>query len=155
MMFSCSVVSDCDPMGFPRQKFWSGLPFPSPGNPLDLGIRPGPPALAGRSYTQGLPRWHYGKEPACQCRRVRDLGSVSGSGRSPGGGHSYPLQYTCLKTPRTEEPGGLQSIRSQSRTRLKQLSTHACALIPKPKTWQEEKHGSILLWIPTVKPQKY
>ena len=55
MMFSCSVVSDCDPMGFPRQKFWSGLPFPSPGNPLDLGIRPGPPALAGRCTLKGFP----------------------------------------------------------------------------------------------------
>ena len=48
-MFSCSVVSDCDPMGFPRQKFWTGLPFPL-GNPLDLGFKPGSPALAGRFY---------------------------------------------------------------------------------------------------------
>jgi len=25
-----------------------------------------------------------------------DVGSVSGSGRSPGGGNGYPLQYSCL-----------------------------------------------------------
>ena len=29
----------------------------------------------------------------------RDLGSVLGSGRSPGGGHGNPLQYSCLENP--------------------------------------------------------
>ena len=38
-------------MGFPRQKYWSGLPFPAPGNLLDSGIRPISPALAGRFFT--------------------------------------------------------------------------------------------------------
>ena len=28
---------------------------------------------------------------------VRDVGSVPGSGRSPGGGHGSPLQYSCLE----------------------------------------------------------
>ena len=28
-----------------------------------------------------------------------DLGSVPGLGRSPGGGHGNPLQYSCLETP--------------------------------------------------------
>ena len=32
-------------MGFSRQEPWSGLPFPSPGNLPDLGIKPGSPAL--------------------------------------------------------------------------------------------------------------
>ena len=41
------------------------------------------------------------------------MGSVSGLGRSPGGGNGNPLQYSCRKIPRTEEPGGLQSIGSQ------------------------------------------
>ena len=30
---------------------------------------------------------------------IRDVGSVPGSGRSPGGGHSNPLQYFCLEHP--------------------------------------------------------
>ena len=30
---------------------------------------------------------------------VGDLGSVPGSGRSPGGGHGNPLQYSCLENP--------------------------------------------------------
>ena len=34
-------------MGFPRQKYWSGLPFPSPGDLLDPGIILESPALAG------------------------------------------------------------------------------------------------------------
>ena len=37
-------------MGFSRQEYWSGLPFPSPGNLPDPGIEPGSPALAGRLY---------------------------------------------------------------------------------------------------------
>ena len=28
---------------------------------------------------------------------VRDVGSIPGSGRSPGGGHGNPLQYSCLE----------------------------------------------------------
>ena len=30
---------------------------------------------------------------------VRDAGSIPGSGRSPGGGHGTPLQYSCLENP--------------------------------------------------------
>ena len=45
---------------------------------------------------------------------IRDAGSIPGLGRFPGGGHGNPLQYSCLENPWTEEPGGLQSIRSQS-----------------------------------------
>ena len=30
---------------------------------------------------------------------VRDLGFIPGSGRSPGGGHGNPLQYSCLENP--------------------------------------------------------
>ena len=42
-------------MGFPRQKYWSGLPFPSPGDLLDPGIEPATPALAGRFFTTEPP----------------------------------------------------------------------------------------------------
>jgi len=30
---------------------------------------------------------------------IRDVGLVSGLGRSPGGGHGNPLQYSCLENP--------------------------------------------------------
>ena len=52
-----------------------------------------------------------GKESACN---VRDLASIPGLGRSPGEGHSNPLQYFCLENSHgQEESGGLQSIGSQ------------------------------------------
>ena len=44
---------------------------------------------------------------------VTDVGSITGSGRPPGGGHGNPLQYSCWEIPRTEEPGRLQSTGSQ------------------------------------------
>ena len=38
-------------MEFSRQEYWSGLPFPSPGDLPHPGIEPTCPALAGRSFT--------------------------------------------------------------------------------------------------------
>ena len=37
------------PLGFPRQEYWSGLPFPSPGYFPTPGIKPGSPALQAYS----------------------------------------------------------------------------------------------------------
>ena len=37
-----------------------------------------------------------GKEPVCN---AGDLGSIPGSGRSPGEGSGNPLQYSCLENP--------------------------------------------------------
>ena len=42
-----------------------------------------------------------------------DVGSIPGSGRSPGGGNGNSLQYSCLGNPTTEEPSVLQSMGSQ------------------------------------------
>ena len=39
------------------------------------------------------------KEPACQWRRHKRQGSIPESGRSSGGGHGNPLQYSCLENP--------------------------------------------------------
>ena len=39
-------------MGFSRQEYWSGLPFPSPGDLRDPGIKPRSPAFAGRCFTR-------------------------------------------------------------------------------------------------------
>ena len=38
------------PMGFSRQEYWSGLPFPSPGDLPDPGMEPGSPALQADLY---------------------------------------------------------------------------------------------------------
>ena len=44
----------------------------------------------------GFPGSSDGKESTCN---VGDLGSIPGSGRSPGGGNGNPLQYSCLENP--------------------------------------------------------
>ena len=44
----------------------------------------------------GFPGGSDGKESACS---AGDLGSITGLGRSPGGGHGNPLQYSCLENP--------------------------------------------------------
>ena len=41
---------------------------------------------------------------------IRDAGSIPWWGRSLGGGHGNPLQYSCLENPMAEEPGRLQSM---------------------------------------------
>ena len=43
-------------MGFPRQEYWSGLPFPSPGDLLDPGIEPRSPTLGGGFFITEPPR---------------------------------------------------------------------------------------------------
>ena len=35
--------------------------------------------------------------PPAKAGDIRDMGSILGSGRSPGGGHSNPFQYSCMK----------------------------------------------------------
>ena len=51
----CAVVCQVSLfMGFRRQEYWSGLPFPSPGDLPDPGIEPASPispSLAGRFFT--------------------------------------------------------------------------------------------------------
>ena len=44
---------------------------------------------------------------------IRDAVSIIGLGRSSRGRNDNPLQYSCLKNPWTEEPGGLRSIEIQ------------------------------------------
>ena len=52
------------------------------------------------------------KNPHANAGDVRNAGSIPGLGRSPGGEHGNPLQYSCLENPMEEESGGLQSIKS-------------------------------------------
>ena len=42
-------------MGFSRQEYWSGLPFPSPGDLLDPGIEPGYPEFQADALTSEPP----------------------------------------------------------------------------------------------------
>ena len=53
-----------------------------------------------------------GEDPAANARDTRDTGSNPGWGRSPGGGHANPLQYSCLENPMDSLVGslGLQRV---------------------------------------------
>ena len=42
-------------MGFSKQEYWSGLPFPSPGDLPDPGVKPGSPALQADSLLSEPP----------------------------------------------------------------------------------------------------
>ena len=96
-------------MGLSRQEYWQGLPFPSPG---DLP-KPGSSALQADALPSEPP-WkskYVGKLPINASYQVvlvvknpranveTDTGSIPGPGRSPGGGHSNTLQYSCLGNP--------------------------------------------------------
>ena len=39
------------------------------------------------------------RNPPANAGDIRDMDSIPGSGRSPGGGHGNPLQYSCLENP--------------------------------------------------------
>ena len=78
------------------------------------GWGPAPPAWPCFSSKQeelkssewGVPSGSDGKESA---RNAGDLGLIPGLGRSPGGGHGSPLQYSCL-----ENPQGQRSLEGYS-----------------------------------------
>ena len=74
----------------------------------------------------GFPYGTRGKEPICQCSRLRDVGSIPGSGRSPAGKHGCPLHYPCLEN--LMDRGAWRAIVhevTKSWTLLKQLSMHS------------------------------
>ena len=52
---------------------------------------------------------------------IRDMDSIPGSGRSPGGGHGNPLQYSCLENPHGQRSlaGYIVHRVTKSQTRLK------------------------------------
>ena len=98
-------------MGFSRQEYWSGLPYP-PRDLPDSGIEPMSPmspSLAGKFFTTST-IWELlentsfkktvalvVKNPPANTGDGRDAGSIPGSGRSPGVGNGNPLQYSCLE----------------------------------------------------------
>ena len=96
-------------MEFSRQEYWSGLPFPSPGDLPDPGIETASlvsPALAGRFFTTratwevqyflilgslSLVAQMVKRLPAMWETRVRSLGQEDPLG------NGNPLQYSCLE----------------------------------------------------------
>ena len=60
------------------------------------------------------------KNPPASTGDVRDLGLICESGKSPGGGHGNPLQYSCLKNSMDREAWWATAHRfTKSQTQLK------------------------------------
>ena len=65
------------------------------------------------------------KNPPANAGDIRDADSIPGSGRSPGGGHGNPLQYSYLENPRDRGAWGSTVHKVAESTTLKQLGVHA------------------------------
>ena len=87
-------------MGFPRQEYCSGLPFPPPGDLTDPGIEPESPALGGRFFTT-----------------------------EPPGSYQYDLklyeEIKCLEQVTQAIPGSLGSTSGQTRKGTRGKLNHA------------------------------
>ena len=60
------------------------------------------------------------KNPPANAGNIKDVGLIPGSGRSPGGGHGNPLQYSCLENPMDRGAWRATVYRvAKSQTRLK------------------------------------
>ena len=88
-------------MGFSRQEYWSGLPFPSPGDLPNPGIEPRSPVLQADALSSEPPEtaisiciFSDSKKFACN---AGDMGSISRSGRSLEEENGNPFQYSCLE----------------------------------------------------------
>ena len=68
------------------------------------------------------------KNPPANAGDIRNLGSVPGWGRSPGGGQSNPLQYSCLQTP-TDTGAWRAAVRKESD--MTEATSHTCTDHPK------------------------
>ena len=116
-------------MGFSRQEYWSGLPWPPPGDLPNPGIEPKSHSsleLADRFFNTSntwevqISSYRYlylsiyllstyvlyicvgflnVSVVKNSLANAGDVGSVPGLGRSPGEGNGNPLQYSCLGNP--------------------------------------------------------
>ena len=124
----------CDPMdhqallsmGFPRQEYWNGLPFPPLGDLPDSGIF----LIHGSNLhllhwqADSLPTPEFLGFPCCSAGKesawnARDVASIPGLGRSLGEGKGYPLKYTGLEKSKDCVAHGV----AKSRTRLSNFTS--------------------------------
>ena len=81
------------------------------------------------------------KNPPANAGVSRDVGSILGLGRSPGGGHDNPLQYSCLENP-TDRGAWRATVHriTKSQTRLKNLAQ--CTM-----SWKSTDQLSVILFL--------
>ena len=123
-------------MGFFRQEYWSRFPFPPPRTIPDPESNWNPQLLCPLHYRQILncdPLQYIWASLVAQL--VKNLPAIQETGFDPWVG-KIPLEkgkathFSILawRIPGTGDPGGLPSVASQSRTRLKRLSSSSLQL---------------------------
>ena len=60
---------------------------------------------------------------------IRDPGSIPGSGRSPGGGHGNPLQYSCLKNP-VDRGAWCVTVHGITQSNVTKVTSRSCMHMP-------------------------
>ena len=80
------------------------------------------------------------KNPPANAGDIRDMSSIPGSGRSPGGGHGNPLQYSCLENPMDKRSLAGYGPNSQKESDTTEwLITHAMhPHVRKRENWDSE-----------------
>ena len=126
-------------MEFYRQEHWSGLPFPSPEDLPDPGIKPGSPALWADSLSSelpGKPKWEQRKRGRTQAWAVPGTdGCDSNAVRvCPWSQHGSPGQPSCH---RGQPAGGCcAGVRREALTEgAVETSTPECSVRLKNSVW--------------------
>ena len=77
-------------LGFPRQEYWTGLPFPSTSDLSNPGVKLKSPELQAGS----LPLSHLASPP-----NIKYAWAIASFNDLNGEGNGNPLQYSCLENP--------------------------------------------------------
>ena len=89
------------------------------------------------------------RNPSANAGDVGDVGSLPGSGRSPGGGHGNPLQYSCLENAMNRGAWWASVHRvAKNRTQLKRLRMQHALGLKESKLDGAEVIQSLLLTSP-------
>ena len=125
MFFSVKLQNE-SAIGIHIPSLLNSLPPPSPSHPSKLIQRPSLSFLSHTANSRWLSILHMVIKPLNPHRAsqvmlvliqnlpanvgdIRDADLIPGSGRSPGGEHGNPLQYSCLENHMREEPSRLWS----------------------------------------------
>ena len=68
------------------------------------------------------------KNPPANTGEVRDMSSIPGSGRSPGGGHGHPLEFSCLENP-MDRGAWMTVYRVMKESAMIEATWHVCMVL--------------------------
>ena len=131
-------------MGFSRHEYLSRLPFPTPGDLSDPGIKPVSPSLAGRFYTTEPPGKHWAKS--------KDF--FSSGWRGAGGGTLHGMWNLGSLTrdwTHTLCSGSMETTAEPPRKSPKARMSFSPSLGKSwPKPWPTQRHESVTVLLSAV-----